>query len=80
MEKIYVEKNAFCSRDYSSKKLPRNNYMSMTQKVPQHIVINLHHRILDKSPQKKKVHTCFHGRMFSIVLGEDTFQRSVHGV
>lgn len=51
-----MEKNAFCSRDYSSKKLPRNNYMSMTQKVPQHIVVNLHHRILDNSPKEKGPH------------------------
>lgn len=68
-----MEKNAFCSRDYSSKKLPRNNYMSMTQKVPQHIVVNLHHRILD-NPQKKKVHTCFHGRMFPLYWEKTHFR------
>ena len=74
-----MEKNAFCSRDYSSKKLPRNNCMSMTQKVPKHVVGNLHHRILD-NPQKEKGPHVFSWKDVSIVLGEDTFQRSVHGV
>ena len=53
--------------------------MSMTQKVPKHIVVNLHHRILD-NPKKEEGPHLFSWKDVFIVLGEDTFQRSVHGM
>lgn len=51
----------------------------MTQKVPKHIVVHLHHRILD-NPKKEEGPPLFSWKDVFIVLGKDTFQRSVHGM